>query len=53
MYAGLAHTFLAYATTELPVGERVLVINDRGSRGVDVEPWSLDAAGEPAEPERS
>jgi hypothetical protein len=36
---GLAHYYLAYAATAIPAGAEVLVINDRGARHVDVEPW--------------
>jgi membrane protein implicated in regulation of membrane protease activity len=37
--AGLAHYYLAYAATAIPAGAEVLVINHRGARQVDVEPW--------------
>jgi hypothetical protein len=36
---GIAHYYLAYAATMIPVGTDVLVINNRGARQVDVEPW--------------
>ena len=36
---GLAHYYLAYAATAIPAGTDVLVINNRGARQVDVEPW--------------
>jgi hypothetical protein len=36
---GMAHYYLAYAATAIPAGAEVLVINDRGARHVDVEPW--------------
>jgi membrane protein implicated in regulation of membrane protease activity len=36
---GLAHYYLAYAATAIPAGAQVLVINNRGARQVDVEPW--------------
>ena len=39
MVDGMAHYYLAYAATAIPVGADVLVINDRGARHVDVEPW--------------
>ena len=39
MVAGIAHYYLAYAATALPAGTDVLVINNRGARQVDVEPW--------------
>ncbi|GAC1611971.1 MAG: hypothetical protein NVS3B26_30210 [Mycobacteriales bacterium] len=56
LYAGLPHTYIAYADIALPVGASVLVINDRGARRIDVEPWDLpatdavDACGEPRRP---
>jgi hypothetical protein len=36
---GIAHYYLGYAATALPAGAAVLVINNRGARQVDVEPW--------------
>ena len=39
MVDGMAHYYLAYAATAIPAGADVLVINDRGARHVDVEPW--------------
>ena len=36
---GIAHYYLAYAAAAIPVGAEVLVINNRGGRQVDVEPW--------------
>jgi hypothetical protein len=36
---GIAHYYLAYAATAIPAGVDVLVINNRGARQVDVEPW--------------
>jgi membrane protein implicated in regulation of membrane protease activity len=36
---GLAHYYLAYAATAIPAGAEVLLINNRGARRVDVEPW--------------
>jgi membrane protein implicated in regulation of membrane protease activity len=36
---GIAHYFIAYATAAIPLGTEVLVINSRGVRQVDVEPW--------------
>ncbi len=38
--AGTPHHYLAFATDPIPVGTQVLVINFRGHRQVDVEPWS-------------
>ena len=37
--AGIAHYYLAYAATALAAGTDVLVINNRGARQIDVEPW--------------
>jgi membrane protein implicated in regulation of membrane protease activity len=37
---GLPHHYLAYCTEQLPVGQQVLVINNRGSRKLDVKPWA-------------
>lgn len=37
---GAPHHYLAYAAEPIPVGTHVLVINYRGARQVDVEPWS-------------
>ena len=37
--AGIPHYYIAYATHRLPAGTEVLVINFRGARQVDVEPW--------------
>jgi hypothetical protein len=36
---GIAHYYLAYAAAALPAGTEVLVINNRGARQIDVEPW--------------
>jgi hypothetical protein len=36
---GIAHYYLGYAAVALPAGTEVLVINNRGARQVDVEPW--------------
>jgi hypothetical protein len=36
---GIAHYYLAYAATAIPAGVDVLVINSRGARQIDVEPW--------------
>ncbi|MFI7602319.1 hypothetical protein [Actinoplanes sp. NPDC049681] len=36
---GIAHYYLGYAATALAAGTEVLVINNRGARQVDVEPW--------------
>lgn len=37
--AGLPHYYVAYCTRPLPLGATVLVINSRGARRIDVEPW--------------
>jgi membrane protein implicated in regulation of membrane protease activity len=47
--AGIAHYYLAYATTALPAGTDVLVINNRGARQVDVEPWPTVPPAEAAD----
>jgi membrane protein implicated in regulation of membrane protease activity len=36
---GLPHYYVAYSHEPIPVGTRVLVINSRGARQIDVEPW--------------
>lgn len=36
---GIAHYYLAYAAAAIPAGAEVLIINNRGARQVDVEPW--------------
>jgi hypothetical protein len=36
---GLPHYYLAYAPVAVPTGAQVLVINNRGARQIDVEPW--------------
>jgi membrane protein implicated in regulation of membrane protease activity len=43
---GIAHYYLAYAETSVPAGSEVLVINNRGARQVDVEPWPAAAEGQ-------
>jgi len=43
--AGIAHYYIAYAPTPIPIGTEVLVINSRGDRQVDVEPWTGLSAG--------
>ena len=40
MIQGLPHYFLAYCKDAIGKGEQVLVINNRGSRQLDVEPWA-------------
>ena len=41
---GVRETYLAYAPEVVPIGRRVLVIQDRGDRAVDVVPWEVDPA---------
>ena len=36
---GIPHYYIAYCGQALAVGEQVLVINNRGARQIDVEPW--------------
>ena len=36
---GIAHYYIAYAAVAVPAGAEVLVINNRGARQIDVEPW--------------
>lgn len=38
---GIPETFLGYAADEIGVGRRVLVVEDRGGRGVNVVDWDL------------
>lgn len=38
---GLPHYYLAFCPHVVEAGERVVVINNRGGRQVDVEPWPL------------
>lgn len=38
---GLAHYYLAFSAAAVPAGAEVLVINNRGARQVDVEPWPV------------
>jgi hypothetical protein len=37
---GLPHYYIAFCSRPLDVGVEVLVINNRGGRQIDVEPWS-------------
>jgi membrane protein implicated in regulation of membrane protease activity len=41
---GIPHYYLAYYADAIPVGTPVLVIHNRGSRRVDVEPWPQPGA---------
>lgn len=43
--AGLPHYYLAYCANSVAVGQQVLIINGRGPRMVDVEPWSPERYG--------
>ncbi|MEV6348129.1 hypothetical protein [Actinoplanes sp. NPDC051851] len=36
---GIPHYYLAYAAGAVAAGADVLVVNNRGARQVDVEPW--------------
>jgi membrane protein implicated in regulation of membrane protease activity len=36
---GLPHYYIAYCAEPVAAGQHVLVINSRGARQVDVEPW--------------
>jgi membrane protein implicated in regulation of membrane protease activity len=36
---GLPHHYLAFCPIAVPVGAQVLVVNVRGPRQLDVEPW--------------
>ena len=36
---GIPHYYIAYCGQAVAVGEHVLVVNSRGARQVDVEPW--------------
>lgn len=49
---GLPHYYLAYCGQPIAEGKQVLVINSRGARKVDVEPWSQPGAmlAEPLDP---
>jgi membrane protein implicated in regulation of membrane protease activity len=43
--SGIPHYYLAYAQTAIPAGANVLLINSRGARQVDVEPWHAEVGG--------
>lgn len=45
---GIAHYYLGYAAITLPAGTAVLVINNRGARQIDVEPWPTVPPDDPA-----
>ncbi len=38
---GIPHYYLAFCAKPVPIGNEVLVVNNRGAQQVDVEPWSL------------
>lgn len=40
---GMRERYFAHAPEEVPIGRRVLVVQDRGDRNVDVELWTLPA----------
>jgi hypothetical protein len=42
LFGGLAHYYLAYASAPVAAGAEVLVVNNRGARQVDVEPWPVE-----------
>jgi membrane protein implicated in regulation of membrane protease activity len=50
---GVPHYLLAYCAQPVPSGAAVLVINSRGSRRIDVEPWAHPGADEIVREERS
>jgi hypothetical protein len=37
---GMPHYYIAYCAEAVAIDMQVLVINNRGSREIDVEPWS-------------
>jgi membrane protein implicated in regulation of membrane protease activity len=39
---GFAHYYLAFSATAIAAGAEVLVINNRGARQIDVEPWPVE-----------
>ena len=41
VHDGMTHDYIAYSAGPVPMGAQVLVVNDRGSRQIDVEPWDL------------
>lgn len=43
---GIPHYYIAYCGQALAVGAQVLVINNRGGRQVDVEPWQHPGLGQ-------
>jgi hypothetical protein len=47
---GLPHYYIAYCEVPVAVGEEVLIINSRGARQVDVEPWRMAGSAVDAAP---
>jgi hypothetical protein len=45
VHDGMQHAYIAYADEPLSVGAQVLVINSRGARRIDVEPWNMPNSG--------
>ena len=41
VHDGMTHDYIAYSAEPLALGAQVLVVNDRGCRQIDVEPWDL------------
>jgi hypothetical protein len=50
---GVPHYYLAFCAQPLSSGTTVLIINSRGSRQVDVEPWIHSGADSDVRGERS
>jgi hypothetical protein len=42
---GLPHFYIAFCSQTVPEGRQVLIINSRGSRQLDVEPWEQAGTG--------
>jgi membrane protein implicated in regulation of membrane protease activity len=42
---GLPHYYIAYSDEAVAEGQQVLVINSRGARRLDVEPWTQPGLG--------
>ncbi|MCW2725861.1 MAG: hypothetical protein JWN35_2782 [Frankiales bacterium] len=47
--AGAPETYLAYSPDVIASGSEVLVVHDRGARGVDVVPWEIAPPGPDAD----
>jgi hypothetical protein len=41
--AGIPHHYIAYCPVPVAAGTPILVINNRGRRQIDVEPWTVAA----------